>query len=768
MKKYSGILLTGIMGLIVFFSYRSQFPQTISDEKTPPAEFSTARALEKLKVISRSPHYAGNDAHDAVRIYLIDELKHLGLNVDTQEQVIFNRKWNSGVKANNIISVIEGENHSKGKSLLLLSHYDSRASASFGASDDGSGVVTILESIRAFLAKGQKPQNDIIILFSDAEELGLLGAKAFVKYHPLAKSVGLVINFEARGTGGPSFMLIETNGGNEQMIREFAKASPPFPVANSLLYSLYKLLPNDTDLTVFREDGDINGFNFAFIDRFYNYHMAMDNIENLDLRSLEHQGTYLTALLSYFSETDLSKLRSNNDDVYFNFPFAGMIYYPFSFIYPLWGLALLIFILFLISGLKTRVLKTRSLFISLAVYFSLIILIPVLTYFAWKIILILHPGYKDILHGFTYNGYYYIAAFSAFSLFVLFYVYSRFLKKHEAVNMLFASIFFWIIISLLTAIYLKGGSFFIIPVFFALLSAGLVMYGKNTAIRILLLLLLSVPVLVIFTPFVQVLTVGLGLKMSGLSMLFVVLIWGMTAVVITKPDQSRLLSYVFLLAGIGLMITASFKSDWSKERKRPDSLIYIADLDNNSAYIASFDRTTDEWTSKYLGKEPNRFNNSEKFVRGYFFRDLNLFSKTGLKNILPAKVETLKDTITGEKRNLKFEIKPTRRLNILQLLTPDDVTFHKLLINNYEVKPDAGKKSIFFAKGKSIKYFLQKGETLTIEMSFDKNTDPEFLLYEISFDLLNNPEFHISPRPEKYTQAPRINDAIVTVKTLKL
>ena len=44
------------------------------------------------------------------------------------------------------------------------------------------------------------------------------------------------------------------------------KANPKYPVASSLLYSIYKMLPNDTDLTVFREDGDIKGYNFAFLD----------------------------------------------------------------------------------------------------------------------------------------------------------------------------------------------------------------------------------------------------------------------------------------------------------------------------------------------------------------------------------------------------------------------------------------------------------------------------------------------------------------------
>ena len=79
--------------------------------------------------------------------------------------------------------------------MLLLTHYDSNPHSSLGASDAGSGVVTILEGIRAFLAKNTPPKNDIIILISDAEELGLLGAKAFVSCTRIGKKRGFSSQF---------------------------------------------------------------------------------------------------------------------------------------------------------------------------------------------------------------------------------------------------------------------------------------------------------------------------------------------------------------------------------------------------------------------------------------------------------------------------------------------------------------------------------------------------------------------------------------------
>lgn len=137
-----------------------------------------------------------------------------------------------------------------------MAHYDSAPhSFSHGASDDASGVATIIESVRAFLHNKSAHKNDIIILFSDAEEVGLNGAALFVTQHQWAKNIGLVLNFEARGSSGPSYMLMETNQGNAKMADAFKAANATYPVSNSLMYSVYKMLPNDTDLTVFREAG---------------------------------------------------------------------------------------------------------------------------------------------------------------------------------------------------------------------------------------------------------------------------------------------------------------------------------------------------------------------------------------------------------------------------------------------------------------------------------------------------------------------------------
>jgi acetylornithine deacetylase/succinyl-diaminopimelate desuccinylase-like protein len=215
-------------------------PHWTPDEPVPPAEFSTKRAYSQVRAISKQPHYVGSKEHEVVADYLIKELNKLGLEATVQQGYMLS-DWGNLVQSKNILARIKGTTDAK--ALLLLSHYDSAPhSYSKGASDAGSGVATILESVRAFLYAKTQHKNDIIILFSDAEELGLNGAALFVTQHQWAKEVGLVLNFEARGSAGPSYMLMETNAGNAGLVKEFAAANATFPLSNSLMYSIYKML----------------------------------------------------------------------------------------------------------------------------------------------------------------------------------------------------------------------------------------------------------------------------------------------------------------------------------------------------------------------------------------------------------------------------------------------------------------------------------------------------------------------------------------------
>ena len=129
--------------------YLLMMPQWVSSDNSLLSEYSTKRALEKVKVISQNPHFIGSDNHEKVGDYLVNELKKMGLETQIQEGTTLS-DWGNLTKSKNILARIKGTDSSK--ALLLLSHYDSAPhSYSHGASDDASGIATILEGVRAFL-----------------------------------------------------------------------------------------------------------------------------------------------------------------------------------------------------------------------------------------------------------------------------------------------------------------------------------------------------------------------------------------------------------------------------------------------------------------------------------------------------------------------------------------------------------------------------------------------------------------------------------------
>ena len=196
MKKASTLSFFLLLAA-VYFSFYNLMPRSISSLETAETEFSTERALVPLKEITKAPHYVGTKENKRVREFLIQKLKELDFNPEIQRGYVLNEKEKRMNQPVNIVAKIKGTESKK--SLLVFSHYDSALTPSFGASDAGSGVVTILESLRAFKATGKQPKNDIIILFTDAEEVGLVGAKLFVREHRWAKDIALSLNFESRG-----------------------------------------------------------------------------------------------------------------------------------------------------------------------------------------------------------------------------------------------------------------------------------------------------------------------------------------------------------------------------------------------------------------------------------------------------------------------------------------------------------------------------------------------------------------------------------------
>ncbi|OBX24396.1 MULTISPECIES: M28 family peptidase [Bizionia] len=763
-KKLLALIL---IAFAVYWSFSVLLPQNISTLDAPENEFSTERALAHLKEISKAPHYLGHAEHTRVRNYIIQQLEALGLETEVQEAFSIT-KWGNLSKPKNIIARYKGEEN--GKALLLLTHYDSQPHSSFGASDAGSGVVTILESLRAFLSENKQPKNDIIIVISDAEELGLNGADIFVNKHPWAKDVGLVLNFEARGSGGPSYMLIETNQGNAELMKHFVAANPEYPVANSLAYSIYKMLPNDTDLTRFREDGNIDGFNFAFIDDHFDYHTALDTYERLDRNTLEHQGSYLMPLLHYFSDANLSSVKSTEDYIYFNAPLFKTVIYPFSWIFPMLILGFLGFIALLIYGFKREAFIGSEIGRGFAAFFLALLSAGGIGFGLWFLIKLIYPQYGEMLHGFTYNGHVYIFAFTFLALAICFWVYHKFHKPENTASLFVAPLFFWLVICTLVAFLLPGASFFIIPVFFGLTTLFVLIRQKKP--NLILLALLGFPVLTIMVPFIKMFPVGLGLKILFVSCILVVLIFGMLVSVFGFFKHKKLWSYVFLGTSILCLVIAHFKSDFSEDRPRPNSLNYVLDSNTNTAVWATYDDALDSYTQPYLTDSPDDASLLNQNTMGSKYKSGFTFTKTApVKALENPEITILSDTIIGENRNITLQFKSNRHAERVEVFADSTNIFKDAMINGIPAIKDDASGHVFADRynNRLFSYYVSENEPLDMQLIVPKNQKTTLQVYEATYNLLTNSHFTIPGRTKAMIPKPFVlNDAVIIKSTVTI
>ncbi|MGB7923893.1 MAG: M28 family peptidase [Pyrinomonadaceae bacterium] len=532
--------------LSTFFAVRALQPPRAVPASASPILFSSGRAMKQLEVIARQPHPSGSPAHTEIRDFISHQLEALGLSVDTQSA--------PGVK--NILARLDGTNNTR--AVMLVAHYDTVAESP-GASDDGSAVVALLETLRALKA-GAPLRNDVIVLFTDGEEAGLLGAKAFVYQHPWMKDVGLLLNFEARGTRGPALMF-ETSYQNGWLIGQFAQAAP-YPVANSLSYDLYKFLPNDTDFTVFKDEG-IAGLNFAFIDGYAYYHTPLDNLANLDERSLQHQGSYALALTRHFGNLNLAQPGDDHDAVYFDILGSALVHYSVAWVLPLALAVALIFIAVMLYGFRARRLTWPGVAYGfLALLLSMIGATGIVTLLS-SIIYAWRGGEQSGARGAVFNSDLYMVSFASLSVVVVATIYQRFRKTVSSSDLTAGAWLWWLLLMALTSLFLQGGSYlFTWSLAFGLIALGFTFtstgQASNPRARALVHCVCALPGIMLSAPVIYLMFVAFSLRSSGALMLPVVLLLGLLVPLLDLvatpwrwllPASAALISLGFIIAG---------------------------------------------------------------------------------------------------------------------------------------------------------------------------------------------------------------------------
>jgi hypothetical protein len=319
MKDLVTLVLAGLIGLIC------------AARLSPPAAddgSALARAVADMhQILGSDPRPVGTHAHAEVRHRLASALTSLGAEV-SEHPAVSCGGWGQCARVMNLIARI---GPASGASVAVVGHYDS-VPPSPGAADDGAGLTIALALAQRY--QTHPPPKPLMLVLTDGEELGLLGAKALVRDGVL-DGVAAVINLEARGTSGPS-LLFETTGPNAAAIARFARTAVR-PVTSSLFDTIYHLLPNDTDLTAFRAL-NVPGVNFAFIGDPLDYHTPADRIDHLSLASVAHQGVNVMTLVESLLE---KPLEGNGDAVWFDVLGFGVVWVRRLFVLPIAGIALM-------------------------------------------------------------------------------------------------------------------------------------------------------------------------------------------------------------------------------------------------------------------------------------------------------------------------------------------------------------------------------------------------------------------------------------------
>jgi hypothetical protein len=294
------LILLAVLIVGVLLGIRATTPPVPLGADAPADRFSAGRAMADVRIIAARPHLAASPEDAAVRAHIAARMQAMGMSVSESRftappQSAKRLAWWSGKQdpapvLTNVIGVLPGKDRSL-PAVLLMAHHDT-VGGSPGAADDTAGVSALLETARAVRAGGQ-PARDLILLITDGEELGLDGAQHFFTSDPLRQHVGAVINVEARGGGGRT-TLFETSADNGAAINRAAGAIAR-PGGSSLAVFIYKVLPNDTDLTETR-GGPYTAYNFAFIGRPQLYHSPKATPDALDRGALQDMGAQVLDL----------------------------------------------------------------------------------------------------------------------------------------------------------------------------------------------------------------------------------------------------------------------------------------------------------------------------------------------------------------------------------------------------------------------------------------------------------------------------------------
>jgi membrane protease PFF1-like protein/peptidase M28-like protein len=304
--------------LSILITFHNVIPKAPSNLRI--TGINLTEAWHDLQILTNGYHPYNSHRNDEVRTWLLSRIKAilhkndaLGGKAKDAPAVLFDdsssnltfASWDSPLNVaftgTNIIVYIRGTEDEAGPfwekqsttediqrqpkkgGVLVNAHFDSVPSG-FGATDDGVGVVTVLQLIQYFTHPDHRPKRGIVALLNNSEEDYLNGAIAFSQ-HPISSFPHTFLNLEGAGAGGRAVLFRST----DTEVTRFYKRSPhPFGSVISADGFKRGLIRSATDYTIFNGFLGMRGLDVAFMEPRARYHTNEDSVRYTSERSLWH------------------------------------------------------------------------------------------------------------------------------------------------------------------------------------------------------------------------------------------------------------------------------------------------------------------------------------------------------------------------------------------------------------------------------------------------------------------------------------------------
>ncbi len=717
-------------------------PPTVVPASAPVTDFSAERAMEHLKVIARDPHPTGSIENARVRDYIVEQLRFLGLKPEVQKSVsttpwdIGGAPYSAGT-VENVIARLPGTN-TRG-ALLLMAHYDSVATGP-GASDNGSGVAILLETLRA-LRSGPSLRNDVILAFTDGEEDGGLGSQAFVDEHSFAKLVSVALVIDSGGSCGRGPLVVENqHQQNGWLVRKMAQGLR-HPFAASISDDFRGAMSYGDDLNLYPKG--IEAINSGINSCPTTYHTMKDDLENLDARSVQDLGNSSLTLAHHLGSLDL-KHPSEGKVVYFTF-FGSLFFYSLTLVLPLTLFILAIFVGILFLGFRRGRLTARGLGYSFLLWLAALLVSGGLVALIWRALQALHLVNKSFLS--AYNATHYGVGFVALTTAIASGLFVWLRQKFDAANLAAGAFLLCIVPMVLTCFFAPNSSFqFTWPLAAALLPMGLGLALKPSDSWLLkfVRLLCAVPALFLFPLFIGYSVTIVDGKMGDMIILVILMIV-LLAVLAPQLEvltaRSRMLvPGVCALLAFGFILYGALSSGYDSKHPKPDTISYWLDTDTGKASWISFDEKPDNWTSQFLNGHVEA---STLRLFNPVDGDAILKAEAPLAQLYPPSIDTLENSTTGGERRLRLRLVSPRKARIIWLQV-EKATVLAATIEGRKVQANEVDKR---NKVWGIVYVAMPAGGIELDLTLNASESPQLTVIDQSDGLPSLPRFQVESRP---------------------